>query len=148
MSSIGNSTCFSFLLTNNTSNQYGICLLMPRVFKDIARNVIITCKYCVCIITKLPFLSYMFNLLIQIESQGGLDFSEPFNIPGNIYIFVYLYRAVQICIFICIYIHSSKCKSKNPYLYIYIRLDFLEPFNMPHNICLYLYLCISLQICT
>ena len=76
-SSIGSNRCFTFLLANNTSNQFGVCLLLPRVFRDSGRGVLISCDYCVCIVTKLPFLSYLFNLLMQFDAQGGLDFSEP-----------------------------------------------------------------------
>lgn len=76
-SSIGSTRCFTFLLANNTSNQFGVCLLLPRIFKDIIRGVTVSCDYCVCIVTKLPFLSYFFNLLLQFETQGGFDFSEP-----------------------------------------------------------------------
>lgn len=77
LSSIGNSRCFAFILANNTSHQYGVCLQLPRTFKDISRGILVQCDYCVCIITKLPFLSYFFNLLMQFESLGGIDFTEP-----------------------------------------------------------------------
>jgi hypothetical protein len=77
VSSIGNSRCFSFLLANNTSNQFGICLTLPRTFHDKARGVTVNCEYCVCIVTKFPFLSYIFNLLMQFDILGGLEFLEP-----------------------------------------------------------------------
>ena len=77
LSSIGNGRCFSFLLSNNTSNQYGVCLQFTRTFKDLSKGVHVTCDYCVCMISKLPFLSYLFNLLLQLDAQGGLDFLEP-----------------------------------------------------------------------
>ena len=77
LSSIGSEKCFTFLLANNTSNQFGVCLLLPRIFKDLSRGVVVHCDYCVCILTKLPFLSFFFNLLLQFDAQGGLDFSEP-----------------------------------------------------------------------
>ena len=77
VSSIGNSRCFTFLLANNTSNQFGVCLQLPRTFRDLSKGVIVSCDYCVCVITKLPFLSYIFNLLMQLDALGGLDFSEP-----------------------------------------------------------------------
>ena len=77
LSCIGNNRCFTFILANNTSNQYGVCLQLPRSFKDTSRGIVVQCDYCVCIITKLPFLSYFFNLLMQFESLGGIDFTEP-----------------------------------------------------------------------
>ena len=76
-SSIGNGKCFAFLLSNNTSNQYGVCLQITRIFKDLSKGVNVTCDYCICMISKLPFLSYLFNLLLQLDTQGGLDFTEP-----------------------------------------------------------------------
>lgn len=77
ISSIGNSRCFTFLLANNTSNQFGVCLQLPRTFRDVSKGVIVSCDYCVCVITKLPFLSYIFNLLMQFDALGGMDFTEP-----------------------------------------------------------------------
>ena len=74
LSSVGNDKCFAFQLANH---KFGVCLLLPRIFKDLSRGVVVNCDYCVCIITKLPFLSFYFNLLLQFDAQGGLDFSEP-----------------------------------------------------------------------
>jgi DENN (AEX-3) domain len=77
VSSIGNNRCFTFLLANNTSTQFGVCLQLPRSFRDLSKGVIVSFDYYVCVITKLPFLSYIFNLLMQLDALGGLDFSEP-----------------------------------------------------------------------
>lgn len=52
-------------------------MLLSRTFRDLSKGVIVSCDYCVCVITKLPFLSYIFNLLMQLDALGGLDFSEP-----------------------------------------------------------------------
>jgi hypothetical protein len=63
----------------------------------------------------------MFYLLMQIESQGGLDFPEPFNIPGEytyIYIYIYIYKYV---IHIYIYIYKYTNLSTHTYIHKYIE---------------------------
>jgi len=87
-SAIGNSRCFAFLLNNNanqrqvlqTSTQthkFGVCLLVQRSFRDHARGVIVTCEYCICLVSALPFLGFLFHLLIQFEACGGLELNAP-----------------------------------------------------------------------
>jgi hypothetical protein len=74
-STIGNSRCFTFLLADHTSNQYGVCLLLPRTFRDSQKSLLISCDYCVCVVTTFPFLGLLFNLLLQFDAIGGFDFS-------------------------------------------------------------------------
>jgi hypothetical protein len=74
-SSICNTRCFAFLLSNHTSYQYGVCLSLPRTFRDVSKGVAVSCDYCVCLVTGFPFLGLLFHLLLQFEALGGLDFS-------------------------------------------------------------------------
>ena len=88
-SAIGNNRCFAFFLLSSHSSaqqalnptmqthKFGVCLLVQRSFRDHARGVVVTCDYCVCVVSKLPFFSFLFHLLIQFEAVGGLELSVP-----------------------------------------------------------------------
>ena len=87
-SAIGNSRCFAFLLNNNANPQqvlqtstqthkFGVCLLVQRSFRDHARGIIVTCEYCICLVSALPFLGFLFHILIQFEATGGLELNAP-----------------------------------------------------------------------
>ena len=75
-----NVRCFSFLLSSHFSTQYGICFVFQRTyhyhdktgrFGGVSLNLNV--DYCVCVVTKVPFLSFLFNTLTQFEALGGLD---------------------------------------------------------------------------
>ena len=67
------SRCFAFQLSNHTCSQYGVCLVLPRTFRDLSRGLSISTEYCVCVTTRFPFLSYFFHMLRQFEAMGGFD---------------------------------------------------------------------------
>ena len=88
-SAIGNNRCFAFFLLSSHSSaqqslnptmqthKFGVCLLVQRSFRDHARGVVVTCDYCVCVVSILPFFGFLFHLLIQFEAVGGLELSVP-----------------------------------------------------------------------
>ncbi len=71
----GSTRCFSFLLTNHTSSQYGACFVFPKAFRDPKTGLSVTVEYCVCAVTRLPFLTFLFNCFSQFEAIGGFDVS-------------------------------------------------------------------------
>lgn len=75
-----NVRCFSFLLSSHFSTQYGVCFVFQRTyhyrdktgrFNGVSLSVSV--DYCVCVVTKVPFLSFFFHTLAQFEALGGLD---------------------------------------------------------------------------
>ena len=94
-SAIGNNRCFAFFLLSSHSSaqqslnptmqthKYGVCLLVQRSFRDHARGVVVTCDYCVCVVSKLPFFGFLFHLLIQFEAVGGLELSVPVRVHSS-----------------------------------------------------------------
>mgnify|MGYP003386238905 CR=1 FL=1 len=73
--SSGASNCnrFVFLLSNHTSNQFGICMTIPRIVTLERRNKSIKVKtcYCLTILTAYPFFSFFFQLLTEYVNMKG-----------------------------------------------------------------------------
>jgi len=70
-------TSFSFMLSNHISTQYGLCLQVQRTVTLPARGSIcqVTAHvlYCICVVTRFPFLGHLLHTLGLFEQHGGLD---------------------------------------------------------------------------
>jgi len=70
-------TAFSFLLSNHVSTQYGLCLQIPRTVTLPARGTVcpvtVHVVYCICVVTRFPFLGHLLHALAMFEQHGGLD---------------------------------------------------------------------------
>jgi len=65
---------FSFLLSSNASSQYGVCMCVRRTFEfqpTRSLKVTIETEYCISLVTKYPFFSYLFHVLKAFNKMGG-----------------------------------------------------------------------------
>ena len=66
---------FVFVLASHTYSQYAICMVVPRTFKDPANpssNRLITTEYSICVVTRLPFISYLTHILHRSDLMGWI----------------------------------------------------------------------------
>lgn len=82
----------AFVLASHTYSQYAICMVVPRTFKDPTNPTsdrLITTEYCICVVTRLPFINYIIHILHRSELMGWIfpNLTEPIQAndsPGNI----------------------------------------------------------------
>lgn len=65
------------MLQNHTSNHYGVCVVLPRRFIDIEKDLTITTNYCICLITEYPYFSFLIDAIQRLNNLGGLHFDTP-----------------------------------------------------------------------
>lgn len=79
---------FVFVLASHTYSQYAICMIVPRTFKDPANpssDRLITTEYSICVITRLPFISYIMHILYRSDLMGWIfpNLKEPIQASDN-----------------------------------------------------------------
>ena len=68
---------FVFLLSNHTSSQYCVCMIVPKLFKIGNSDLYVRTFYCMCAITEFPFFTYLYHIMGTFLCMGGLSFDEP-----------------------------------------------------------------------
>lgn len=68
---------FVFLLSNHTSSQYCVCMIVPKLFRIGNSDLHVRTFYCVCAITEFPFFTYLYHLMGTFHCMGGLSFDGP-----------------------------------------------------------------------
>lgn len=67
------SQVFTYTLQNHTSNHYGICMVVPRTFRDTRLGLLITTNYCICLVTEYPYVSFLCHILQKFDACGGFE---------------------------------------------------------------------------
>lgn len=75
---------FSFILSNHTRKDFAMCYLLSRQFYLSQWDVNVEMDYCICIVSRLPFLNMYFRLLENFDKAGG------FNITGKFFNVLYV----------------------------------------------------------
>lgn len=82
-------TPFILLLGDHSYQQYGLALHLPMTFKYPQYGITVYTSYVLCLMTKVPFFSYIYHILEQFDAfTGGLTFDQP--VPKQDLYFPYL----------------------------------------------------------
>jgi hypothetical protein len=70
---------FTFVLSGHTTSQYGVCMRIGRTVNLEPRPGVIVSvdtQYCICLVTKYPFFSYIFHVMKAFDDMGGFHLDD------------------------------------------------------------------------
>lgn len=74
---LSRSQSFVFMLQNHTSNHFGVCLVLPRYFRDEEKELTVVTNYCLCLVSEYPYFSFLIDALQRFNMMGGFDLNTP-----------------------------------------------------------------------
>ena len=76
---------FILIFGDQTYQQYGLCLRIPVKHYDYSLHVVVNTSYVICLMTKMPFFNYIFDILADFDSTfHGLKFNELLEVQDSL----------------------------------------------------------------